>query len=103
MLYFHLHSPAIIFWGLNILLFSFLLTTNNSAKNSQKRKTIAILTSGGDAPGMNAAIKAGVTAALANNYQVMALVYDVVDGEIIRLNTVNNEDTIRIGMLTLNR
>ncbi|GAB5490532.1 MAG: hypothetical protein Phog2KO_07470 [Phototrophicaceae bacterium] len=36
-----------------------------------------------------------------NDYQVMVLVYNIVDGEIIRLNTVNNEDTIQIGMLTL--
>jgi 6-phosphofructokinase 1 len=34
-------------------------------------KTIAILTSGGDAPGMNAAIRACVTGGLANNYNVI--------------------------------
>ena len=40
-------------------------------RTSQTIKNIAILTSGGDAPGMNAVIKACVTGALAQNYQVI--------------------------------
>ena len=36
-------------------------------------KTIGVLTSGGDAPGMNAAIRAVVRTAIANNVRVMGI------------------------------
>ena len=36
-------------------------------------KTIGVLTSGGDAPGMNAAIRAVVRTAIANNVRVMGV------------------------------
>ena len=39
----------------------------------KKKKTIGVLTSGGDAPGMNAAIRAVTRAAIANGYRVMAI------------------------------
>ena len=38
-----------------------------------KIKTIGILTSGGDSPGMNAAIRAVTRAAIANDMRVMAI------------------------------
>ena len=41
-----------------------------------KMKRIAVLTSGGDAPGMNAAVRAVVRCALDNNVEV----YGVYDG-----------------------
>ena len=39
----------------------------------KKKKTIGVLTSGGDAPGMNAAIRAVTRAAISNGYRVMAI------------------------------
>ena len=39
-------------------------------------KKIGILTSGGDAPGMNAAIRAVVRTALVNNIEVMGITKD---------------------------
>ena len=36
--------------------------------NDYGTKTIAVLTSGGDAPGMNAAVRAVVRTAIANNF-----------------------------------
>ena len=39
----------------------------------RKINTIGILTSGGDAPGMNAAIRAVTRAAIANDIRVMAV------------------------------
>lgn len=41
---------------------------------SDKQMTIGVLTSGGDAPGMNAAIRAVVRTAMANNAKVMGIV-----------------------------
>ena len=38
-----------------------------------KIKTIGVLTSGGDAPGMNAAVRAVTRAAIANNIRVKAI------------------------------
>ena len=40
---------------------------------SEQIKTIGVLTSGGDAPGMNAAIRAVVRKALANNVSVKGI------------------------------
>ena len=42
-------------------------------------KKIAVLTSGGDAPGMNAAIRAVVRTALNNGIEVMGVQEDIVD------------------------
>ena len=39
----------------------------------RKINCIGILTSGGDAPGMNAAIRAVTRAAIANDFRVMAI------------------------------
>ena len=43
------------------------------AKNEKKIKTIAVLTSGGDAPGMNSAIRAVVRKAIKNGLRVMGI------------------------------
>ena len=40
-------------------------------------KKIGVLTSGGDAPGMNAAIRAVVRAAIANNLEVMGIIQGI--------------------------
>ena len=40
-----------------------------------KPKTIGVLTSGGDAPGMNAAVRAVVRAGIANGFEMYAI-YD---------------------------
>ena len=45
----------------------------------RKINCIGILTSGGDAPGMNAAIRAVTRAAIANDFRVMAI-YRVYEG-----------------------
>ncbi|MGF1669967.1 MAG: 6-phosphofructokinase [Balneolaceae bacterium] len=58
-------------------------------------KTIAILTSGGDSPGMNAAFRAAVRTALANNIEVKAITrgyQGLIEGECspIKNTTVSN-------------
>ena len=45
---------------------------DGSAMNTQKNKVL-ILTSGGDAPGMNAAIRAAVRTAIANDFGFTAV------------------------------
>lgn len=55
-----------------------------------KEKTIGILTSGGDAPGMNAAIRAVTRAAITAGYKVMAIYHGyqgLIDGEIVEFTT----------------
>lgn len=54
----------------------FLLLHIKSSKNTEtmrKISTIGILTSGGDAPGMNAAIRAVTRAGIANGFRIMAV------------------------------
>ena len=41
--------------------------------NEKKQKVIGVLTSGGDAPGMNAAVRAVVRTAIKKNMQVMGI------------------------------
>ncbi len=58
-------------------------------------KTIAILTSGGDAPGMNAAFRAAVRTALSNNLQIKAITrgyQGLIEGDVkeIENTTVSN-------------
>ena len=53
-------------------------------------KTIGVLTSGGDAPGMNAAIRAVTRAAIAEGYKVKGIYHGyqgLIDGEIVEFNT----------------
>lgn len=57
-----------------------------------KIKTIGILTSGGDAPGMNAAIRAVTRAAIYNGFNVKGIYrgYDgLINGEVIDFTTEN--------------
>lgn len=63
-------------------------------------KTIAILTSGGDAPGMNAAIRAVVRTALAKNIRVMGVqrgYAGLINGEIFEMNRSSVSDIIQRG------
>ena len=63
-------------------------------------KTIAVLTSGGDAPGMNAAIRAVVRAGVAMGMQVKGVrrgYAGLIDGEIIDLDTRSVSDIIHRG------
>lgn len=50
-----------------------IVKNDNTIRNMGKIKTIGILTSGGDAPGMNAAIRAVTRTAIANDFRVMAI------------------------------
>ena len=66
---------------------------------------IAVLTSGGDAPGMNACIRAVVRAALANKMDIYGVergYAGLVKGEINRLNTRSVSDMIHRGGTFLN-
>ena len=57
-----------------------------------KIKTIGILTSGGDAPGMNAAIRAVTRAGIYNGFQIKAVYrgYDgLINDEIVDFTTEN--------------
>ena len=63
-------------------------------------KTIGVLTSGGDAPGMNAAIRAVTRAALANNMQVKGIYRGykgLIDGEVVPFTSENVSGIIQRG------
>ena len=63
-------------------------------------KTIAVLTSGGDAPGMNAAVRAVVRAGIAKNMNVKGIMRGysgLIDGDIIDLNARSVSDIIHRG------
>ena len=65
-----------------------------------KIKTIGILTSGGDAPGMNAAIRAVTRAGIYNGFNIKAIYrgYDgLVQGEIQPFTTENVSGIVRRG------
>ncbi len=65
-----------------------------------KIQTIGILTSGGDAPGMNAAIRAITRAAIANDFRVMAIYrgYEgLINDEIVEFSTENVSNIIQRG------
>ena len=63
-------------------------------------KKIAILTSGGDAPGMNAAIRAVVRTALKNNLEVMGVrrgYSGLINGELFNMDRTSVSDIIQRG------
>ena len=63
-------------------------------------KTIGVLTSGGDAPGMNAAIRAVTRAAIYHGYRVMAIrrgYLGAVDNDIEELTTKSVSNIIQLG------
>lgn len=68
--------------------------------SESKVKTIGVLTSGGDAPGMNAAIRASVRRALSMGIKVKGILkgYDgLLHGEIIDMSARDVSDTIQRG------
>ncbi|OUS27161.1 ATP-dependent 6-phosphofructokinase [Thalassotalea sp. 42_200_T64] len=68
--------------------------------NQTKTKTIALLTSGGDAPGMNAAIRSCTLAALHFGYQVIGFKHGysgLINKEFIRLDETSVRDIIHYG------
>ena len=65
-----------------------------------KIKTIGILTSGGDAPGMNAAIRAVTRAGISNGFKIKAIYrgYDgLINGEVKPFTTENVSGIIQMG------
>lgn len=63
-------------------------------------KTIGVLTSGGDAPGMNAAIRAVVRTGLANGLRVMGIqrgYNGIINGEIFEMTSSSVSDIIQRG------
>lgn len=63
-------------------------------------RTIAVLTSGGDAPGMNAAIRAVVRAGISNGMRVMGIhrgYNGLINGEVYELNRSSVSDIIQRG------
>lgn len=67
---------------------------------SQKPKSIAVLTSGGDAPGMNAAVRAVVRAAINKNIQVYGVrrgYNGLLTGEVVQMNLRSVSDIIHRG------
>ena len=66
----------------------------------RKINCVGVLTSGGDAPGMNAAIRAVTRAAIANGFRVMAIYRGfegLVNGEIKEFSTENVSNIIQRG------
>ena len=69
-------------------------------------KKIAILTSGGDAPGMNAAIRAVVRTALANGLEVMGVqrgYAGLINGELFNMNRTSVSDIEQQDVQSLNK
>ena len=69
-------------------------------EKKHKIKTIGVLTSGGDAPGMNAAVRAVVRTAIANGISVKGIkrgFSGLIDEDIIDLNSRSVADTIQKG------
>ena len=67
---------------------------------SKEIKTIGVLTSGGDAPGMNAAIRAVVRKALSNGVKVKGIkkgYQGLLNEEIVDLERTSVSDTIQRG------
>lgn len=67
---------------------------------NKKIKTIGVLTSGGDAPGMNAAIRAVVRTGLATGFRVMGIqkgYNGLINGEVFEMNAKSVSDTIQRG------
>jgi 6-phosphofructokinase 1 len=63
-------------------------------------KTIAILTSGGDSPGMNAAIRAAAMIALAKGYRVVGVRHGyrgLLDGKLVQLTSKDVHNILREG------
>jgi 6-phosphofructokinase 1 len=63
-------------------------------------RRIGVLTSGGDAPGMNAAIRAVTRAAIANGVQVMGIYRGysgLIDGDVKELSLRDVSNTINKG------
>lgn len=66
----------------------------------KKVKTIGVLTSGGDAPGMNAAVRAVVRTALANGVRVMGIrkgYNGLINGDIFEMNARSVSDILHRG------
>lgn len=67
---------------------------------SQKLNSIAVLTSGGDAPGMNAAVRAVVRSAINKNIQVYGIrrgYNGLLTGEVVQMNLRSVSDIIHRG------
>lgn len=72
----------------------------NYCKNMKEIKTIAVLTSGGDAPGMNACIRAVTRSAIYNGWKVYGVYrgYEgLINGEFKELTTESVSNTIQRG------
>lgn len=73
---------------------------SNGGKDLIIMKTIAVLTSGGDAPGMNAAIRAVVRTACVNGVKVYGVVRGfngLINGDLIEMNLRSVSDIIHRG------
>ncbi|HZK94798.1 MAG TPA: 6-phosphofructokinase [Prolixibacteraceae bacterium] len=76
---------------------------NNITEPSQKRKKlqkIGVFTSGGDAPGMNAAIRAVTRAALANNLKVVGIrrgYQGMIEGDFVSLKSTDVSGILQLG------
>lgn len=77
-----------------------IVKTDAEEKGKCKIKTIGVLTSGGDAPGMNAAVRAVVRTAIANGLAVKGIkrgFSGLIDEDIVDLNSRSVADTIQKG------
>jgi len=69
-------------------------------RKKRKLKRIAVLTSGGDAPGMNAAIRAVTRAAIANKLKVVGIrrgYQGMIEGDFIALKTFDVSGILHLG------
>ena len=74
--------------------------------NEKKQKVIGVLTSGGDAPGMNAAVRAVVRTAIKKNMQVMGIrrgYNGLINGDMFEMNIRSVSNVLHRGGTMLQR
>lgn len=74
--------------------------SNFGEKKTSEAKTIAVLTSGGDAPGMNAAVRAVVRTGIGYGMKVLGVkkgYNGLIDGDLIKMNLRSVRDIIHRG------
>lgn len=76
------------------------VTENNHSKKQKKLQKIGVFTSGGDAPGMNAAIRAVTRASIANGLEVVGIrqgYKGMIEGDFIPLSSRDVSGIIQLG------
>jgi 6-phosphofructokinase 1 len=90
----------LIFYQLKVLIITMKDTSMESTPKRKKLQKIGVFTSGGDAPGMNAAIRAVTRAALANKLKVVGIrrgYQGMIEGDFINLKSSDVSGILQTG------